>query len=92
VFGRDRRPLSAQTPESSSKSRVNAFYGWMVRKDVSRNGRGSARTGPEATVRTLLRAMEHPNSPATPARPQKIVVRDSQKFNSTYVEHSKNWK
>lgn len=32
--------------------------------------------GPEATVRALLRAMEHPQSPARPARPQKIVVRD----------------
>jgi len=30
--------------------------------------------GPEAVVRTLLRAMEHPHSPGMPARPQKIVV------------------
>jgi hypothetical protein len=33
-------------------------------------------TGHEATVRTLLRAMEHPHNPGKPARPQKIVVRD----------------
>lgn len=33
-------------------------------------------TGPEAIVRALLRAMEHPHGPAKPARPQKIVVRD----------------
>lgn len=33
-------------------------------------------TGPEAVVRTLLRAMEHPHNPGSPARPQKIVVRD----------------
>jgi hypothetical protein len=33
-------------------------------------------TGPETVVRTLLRAMEHPHNPGTPARPQKIVVRD----------------
>ncbi|MDJ0601297.1 MAG: hypothetical protein QNJ37_20935 [Crocosphaera sp.] len=32
--------------------------------------------GPEAVVRTLLRAMESPHSPAQPARPQKIVVRN----------------
>ncbi len=32
--------------------------------------------GPEAIVRTLLRAMENPHNPAKPARPQKIVVRD----------------
>jgi hypothetical protein len=33
-------------------------------------------TGHEAIVRALLQAMEHPQSPAPPARPQKIVVRD----------------
>jgi hypothetical protein len=33
-------------------------------------------TGPEAIVRTLLRAMEYPHSSTRPARPQKIVVRD----------------
>jgi len=33
-------------------------------------------SGPEAIVRALLQAMENPQSPAPPARPQKIVVRD----------------
>ncbi|MBF2028986.1 MAG: hypothetical protein IGS48_19870 [Oscillatoriales cyanobacterium C42_A2020_001] len=33
-------------------------------------------TGPEAVVRTLLKAMEQPHNPGTPARPKKIVVRD----------------
>ncbi|MEB3178080.1 MAG: hypothetical protein VKL59_03425 [Nostocaceae cyanobacterium] len=33
-------------------------------------------TGPEAIVRTLMRAMEHPHSPGKPARPQKIIVKD----------------
>lgn len=32
--------------------------------------------GPEAVVRTLIRAMENPLSTGTPARPQKIVVRN----------------
>ena len=32
--------------------------------------------GPEAVVRALLRAMEHPQGPSKPARPSKIVVRD----------------
>jgi hypothetical protein len=32
--------------------------------------------GQEAVVRTLLRAMEYPHNPGSPARPQKIVVRD----------------
>ncbi|MGL5081052.1 MAG: DUF6930 domain-containing protein [Microcoleaceae cyanobacterium] len=36
----------------------------------------SADTSSEAIVRTLLRAMEHPQSPTPAARPQKIVVKD----------------
>ncbi|NJN87889.1 MAG: hypothetical protein HC881_18320 [Leptolyngbyaceae cyanobacterium SL_7_1] len=32
--------------------------------------------GPQAVVRTLLRAMEHPHSATSPARPKRIVVRD----------------
>jgi hypothetical protein len=36
----------------------------------------SPEQGPEAMVRTLLRAIENPHSPAQPARPQKIVVKD----------------
>lgn len=36
----------------------------------------SSEAGPEAVVRTLLQAMEHPHSAATPGRPQKIIVRD----------------
>ena len=33
-------------------------------------------TGPEAVVRTLIKAMEQPHSPGMPGRPKKIVVRD----------------
>lgn len=33
-------------------------------------------SGHAAVVRALLRAMEHPHSPAAPGRPQKIVVKD----------------
>ncbi|MDJ0729461.1 MAG: hypothetical protein QNJ33_05645 [Crocosphaera sp.] len=36
----------------------------------------SSDAGPEVVVRTLLRAMETPHSPAQPGRPQKIVVRN----------------
>jgi hypothetical protein len=36
----------------------------------------STEMGPEAIVRTLIRAIESPHNPAQPARPQKIVVRD----------------
>lgn len=36
----------------------------------------SSDAGPEAVARTLLQAMESPQSSGMPARPQKIVVRD----------------
>ncbi len=36
----------------------------------------SPETGPEAMVRTLIRAIETPQNPARPARPKKIIVRD----------------
>ncbi|MBR8830930.1 MAG: hypothetical protein N5P05_000145 [Chroococcopsis gigantea SAG 12.99] len=35
-----------------------------------------AQMGPEAIIRTLLRAIESPQSPAKPGRPQKIIVRN----------------
>lgn len=38
----------------------------------------AADTGPEAVVRTLLRAIESPHHPAQPARPQKILINDRQ--------------
>jgi hypothetical protein len=34
--------------------------------------------GTEAIVRSLIKAMEHPQAPAQPARPHKIIVRDRQ--------------
>lgn len=77
VWEGDRRPLSTQTQEPNSKANsecilwVDGSQGIVRAMDVV-----ASETGPEATVRTLLRAMEHPNSPAKPARPQKIVVRD----------------
>jgi len=77
VWEGDRRPLSAQTLEPDSKANgecvlwVDGSQGIVRAMDVVASEAGS-----EAIVRTLLRAMEHPHSPAKPARPQKIVVRD----------------
>lgn len=83
VWEGDRRPLEAGIQEEWGESEKTAPTGgdcilWvdgsmgMVRAmDVV-----SPDTGPEAVVRTLLKAMEHPHNPGTPARPQKIVVRD----------------
>ncbi len=77
VWEGDRRSLSAPPPRSDSEANsecilwVDGSQGVVRAMDVV-----AADTGPEAVVRTLLRAMEHPNTPAKPARPQKIVVRD----------------
>lgn len=79
VWEGDRRSLSAFSdslePEAERKSEcilwVDGSEGAVRAMDVV-----SSEMGPEAVVRALLRAMEHPQSPARPARPSKIVVRD----------------
>ncbi|WP_009633166.1 DUF6930 domain-containing protein [Synechocystis sp. PCC 7509] len=78
VWEGDRRPFAPATSalESNPESKgecilwVDGSQGVVRAMDVVAED-----TGPEAIVRTLLRAIEHPNSPAKPARPQKIVVR-----------------
>lgn len=79
VWEGDRRPFAPPSPEVESESEprgecilwVDGSQGIVRAMDVV-----AEETGPEAIARALLRAMEHPNSPAKPARPQKIVVRD----------------
>jgi hypothetical protein len=79
VWEGDRRSLSAfaDTMESESEGNsecilwVDGSEGIVRAMDVV-----SPEMGPEAVVRALLRAMEHPQNPARPARPSKIVVRD----------------
>jgi hypothetical protein len=78
VWEGDRRPLSksqTQYPDSEAKGEcilwVDGSQGIVRGMDVV-----APQSGPEAIVRTLMRAMEHPHSPAKPARPQRIVVRD----------------
>ncbi|WP_017316102.1 DUF6930 domain-containing protein [Mastigocladopsis repens] len=78
VWEGDRRPLSSsQTQNSDSEGKgecilwVDGSQGIVRGMDVV-----APETGPEAIVRTLMRAMEHPHSPAKPARPQRIVVKD----------------
>lgn len=50
---------------------VDGSEGFVRSMEVTRNS-----TGNEAIVRALLKAIESPHNPATPARPQKIVVKD----------------
>jgi hypothetical protein len=83
VWEGDRRTLAAGMPMDANWSEshpptdgecvlwVDGSQGVVRAMDVVPSD-----TGHEAIVRTLLRAMEHPHSPAQPARPQKIVVRD----------------
>jgi hypothetical protein len=84
VWEGDRRPMSDPLPlGSSALSEYDAEHGgdcimWVdgTQGIVRSMDVVSPETGPEAVVRTLLRAMEHPHSPALPGRPQKIVVKD----------------
>jgi hypothetical protein len=79
VWEGDRRSLLALSdrldaePEASSECIlwVDGSEGIVRAMEVV-----SSEMGPEAVVRALLRAMEHPQSPARPARPTKIVVRN----------------
>lgn len=78
VWEGDRRPLSSsQTSAEDFEGKgdcilwVDGSQGVVRGMDVV-----GSQTGPEAVVRTLMRAIEHPHSPAKPARPQRIVVRD----------------
>jgi hypothetical protein len=80
VWEGDRRPMSADSspsvdPEAEAKGEcviwVDGSQGMVRAMDMV-----SWDTGPEVIVRTLLRAMEHPQSPAPQVRPQKIVVKD----------------
>lgn len=78
VWEGDRRPFAPPSqgefdPESKGECIlwVDGSQGIVLAMDVV-----AEETGPEGIARTLLRAMEHPNSPAQPSRPQKIVVSD----------------
>jgi hypothetical protein len=79
VWEGDRRALLASSDERESEAEskkecilwVDGSEGIVRAMDMV-----SAKMGPEAVVRALLRAMEHPQGPAKAARPSKIVVRD----------------
>ncbi|MCL1471768.1 DUF6930 domain-containing protein [Argonema antarcticum] len=76
VWEGDRRPLSS-SDESDSEGKGECIV-WVDGSQGVVRGIDMVRpeSGPEAIVRTLLRAMEYPQGPVKPARPQKIVVCD----------------
>ena len=75
VWEGDRRVLAGTEAEAAQTGEciiwVDGSEGYVRAMDMV-----AADLGPEAVVRTLVRAIETPDSPAQPARPQKIVVCD----------------
>ena len=81
VWEGDRRPLGVISEHFESEAGVDGeCVLWVDGTEGTVRGMEivPAHMGLEAVVRTLLRAIESPHHPATPARPQKIVVRDRQ--------------
>ena len=81
VWEGDRRPLGAISDHFEAEAGMDGeCVIWVDGTEGTVRGMEivPAHMGLEAVVRTLLRAIESPHHPATPARPQKIVVRDRQ--------------
>lgn len=82
VWEGDRRPLSGAAESMIDTEEVSKLTGECILWVDGSQGVVRAMdmvtpdTGPESVVRTLLRAMEHPQSPAPAGRPQKIVVKN----------------
>ncbi|GCL39890.1 hypothetical protein SR1949_50210 [Sphaerospermopsis reniformis] len=78
IWEGDRRPLSSPVSSRDSQESQGECILWVDGSQGIVRGMDmvSPDLGPEAIVRTLMRAMEHPHSPAKPARPQRIVVKD----------------
>ncbi|MBF2067652.1 MAG: hypothetical protein IGS39_25020 [Calothrix sp. C42_A2020_038] len=79
VWEGDRRPLSSHhSSHQQPEDRKGECILWVDGSQGIVRGMDVVATdsGPEAIVRTLMRAMENPHSPAKPSRPQRIVVRD----------------
>ncbi|MGK7894224.1 MAG: hypothetical protein AB4372_11505 [Xenococcus sp. (in: cyanobacteria)] len=79
VWEGDRRPLGAISEHFESEAGIDGeCVIWVDGTEGTVRGMEivPAHMGLEAVVRTLLRAIESPHHPATPARPQKIVVCD----------------
>lgn len=78
VWEGDRRPLSSSHTQNLDPEAKGECILWVDGSQGIVRGMDVVppETGPEAIVRTLMRAIEHPHSPAKPARPQRIVVKD----------------
>ncbi len=77
VWEGDRRVIEGVEPEMGSPTDGECII-WIDGSEgiVRAMDMVSSEQGPEAIVRTLIKAIENPHSPAKPGRPQKIVVKD----------------
>ncbi|MEG3436642.1 hypothetical protein V0288_05875 [Pannus brasiliensis CCIBt3594] len=77
VWEGDRRPLSSSRTNDREEEGGECVI-WVDGSEACVRAMDvvSPEAGPEAMVRTLLRAIETPQNPARPARPKKIIVRD----------------
>ncbi len=77
IWEGDRRPFSPST-NGEDPQEQNECILWVDAQDgiVRSMDVVNLQAGPEAVVRTLIRAIESPHNPAKPARPQKIVVQN----------------
>ena len=79
VWEGDRRPLPVAL-SSQFKGDIGNKGEWIIWVDSVHVVRAMdiepAESGREGMVRTLLKAMEYPQGPVEPSRPQKIVVSD----------------
>lgn len=77
VWEGDRRPFSSSHANGEASSQNECII-WVDAQEGIVRGMDVVNplSGPEAVVRTLMRAIESPHSPAKPARPQRIVVQD----------------
>ncbi|MEM9924033.1 MAG: hypothetical protein AAF915_09825 [Cyanobacteria bacterium P01_D01_bin.50] len=78
VWEGDRRLLSSSSTSGEDSQEKSECILWVDAQEGIVRGMDvvNQKAGPEAVVRTLMRAIESPQSPAKPARPQKIVVQD----------------
>lgn len=78
VWEGDRRPFFSSQARGEDSPENNECIIWVDAQEGIVRGMDvvNSQAGPEAVVRTLMRAIESPHSPAKPARPQKIVVQD----------------
>ena len=80
VWEGDRRPLPALFKNHSDTDRSHGDVEWVLWVDDEKVIRAMdivpESSGPEVLVRTLIKAIEYPQGPASPVCPRRVYVRD----------------